>query len=245
MMNAALILGLSVLLIPGGHCRPQVTFSALQGALEAVQFLTTSSISKRQTGTLGTCTFNDYGEFLANYPRDCAAEINVLLANLQSQNAVSTALNAAFRLLCEPRCGNPFIAFYRRCGVSQYINFARALCARNDANRLCYEQFSSITSDQTQVTLSCTDFQLSTACSSECQIALRTYRSNSGCCINIFNATIFGTNRALENNLWSGCSVDTPGFCNLETSTLSSAEALRSVKAIFLLTSAVMAMLLL
>ena len=210
-----------------------------------MQFLTTSSISKRQTGTLGTCTFNDYGEFLSNYPRDCAAELNVLFANLQSPNAVSTALNAAFRLLCEPRCGNPFIAFYRRCGVSQYVDFARALCTRNDGNRLCYEQFSSITSDQTQVILNC-NFQLSTACSSECQTALRTYRSNSGCCINIFNTTTFGTNNpTLQNNLWSSCGVDTPGFCNLETSTLSSAEALRSVKALFLLTITVMAMLLL
>ena len=44
-MNAAVIVGLSVLLISGGHCKPEVPSSALQGALEEVQFLTTNLIS--------------------------------------------------------------------------------------------------------------------------------------------------------------------------------------------------------
>ena len=47
-MNAAVIVGLSVLLISGGHCKPEVPSSALQGALKEVQFLTTNSIHKRQ-----------------------------------------------------------------------------------------------------------------------------------------------------------------------------------------------------
>ena len=47
MMNAVGVVFVTMLLIPSSHCQPQVTSSALQGALEAVQFLSTSSVAKR------------------------------------------------------------------------------------------------------------------------------------------------------------------------------------------------------
>ena len=47
-MNVVVIVGLSVLFITGGHCQPVMTSSALLGALEEVQFLTTNAMNKRQ-----------------------------------------------------------------------------------------------------------------------------------------------------------------------------------------------------
>ena len=132
MMNAAGVVFLTVLMVPGGHCRPQVTASALQGALEAVQFLSTSSVAKRQTGIFGTCSRSQVANIYANYPRDCAAQLgNLDLSGVFSLNA--DAVTAGYRFICQPKCGNPMITFYSRCGFSQYIGIVRAMCTRNDA----------------------------------------------------------------------------------------------------------------
>ena len=90
MMNAAGVVFLTVLMVPGGHCRPQVTASALHGALEAVQFLSTSSvaIAKRQTGIFGMCSRSQVANIYANYPRDCASQLgNLDLSGIFSLNA--------------------------------------------------------------------------------------------------------------------------------------------------------------
>ena len=123
----------------------------------------------------------------------------------------------------------------------------------NNAGRFCYEQFGSIITDVTRVAFNCTS---NSNCTTTCQNALTTFGSNSGCCINIFNImtlTNISPFTALQNSLWSRCGVNTPGFCNLEASTLGSTEAPTTpssagvpkfVKALFLLTLIVMAMLL-
>ena len=246
-MNAVVVIvGLAGLLIPSGQCRRQET-SAFQGALEAVQFLTTSSINKRQTGiTVGSCSTNQLQNIFANYPTDCLAELtNLDLSGILNQNAA--ALTEAYRLICQPRCGNPFITFYNQCGLSQLAGILRGLCSRNAAGTFCYEDFIRVIPDGNRVISNCNFF--SSDCTSTCQAALRTYSDNSGCCINVLNNTVFSasgsTLNTLSNSLWSRCGVDTPGFCNVQTSTLSSAEAPYFVKALMMLTLVVMAMLLL
>ena len=246
-MNAAVtVVGLVALLIPGGQCRPQES-SAFQGALEAVQFLTTSSINKRQTGiTIGSCDANTLQNIFANYPRDCLAQLtNLDLSGILNQNP--TALTEAYMLICQPKCGDPFINFYSRCGLPQLTGILRGLCSRNAAGTACYEDLIRVIPDANRVTSRCSF--TSSSCTSGCQAALRTYSDNSGCCINVLNNTVFSSSGStldtLSNNLWSRCGVDTPGFCNLQTSTLSSAESPNFVKALVLLTLVVMAMLLL
>jgi len=248
-MYAAVIVGLVVLLISGGHCRPQKTSSALLGALEAVQFLTTSSIHKRQTTVpaYATCLANNLQDFIASYPQDCASEINAATSSIASNSSpVQDAITAAYRLICQPRCGDPLIAYYRQCNTPQnIIDAQRAFCTRNDANVLCYEQVGSIITDLTRVASNCIS---PPNCTAGCQNALTTSARNSGCCINIYNTTLttsISPFTALQNNLWSRCDVDTPGFCNLERSTLSSAGGPVFVKVLFLLTLTVMAVLLL
>lgn len=249
-MYAAVVVGLVVLLISSGHCRPQKTSSALPGALEAVQFLTTSSIHKRQTTIPAyvTCFANNLQDFIANYPQDCASEIAAATSSIASINGSlgQDAITAAYRLICQPRCGDPLIAYYRQCNTPQnIIDALRAFCTRIDANVLCYEQVGSIITDLTQVALNCIS---PSNCTADCQNVLTTSARNSGCCINVYNITLITSISpftALQNNLWSRCDVDTPGFCNLERSTLSSAGGPVFVKVLFLLTLAVMAVLLL
>ena len=251
MMNAAGVVFLTVLLVPGGHCRPQVTASALQGALEAVQLLSTigSSVNtKRQTSIFGTCSRSQVANIYANYPRDCFAQVrNLDLSGIFSLNA--NAVTAGYRFICQPRCGNPMITFYSRCGFSQYIGIVRAMCTRNDAGVFCYEKFNTLLTDEQRVITQCglprSSFQ---DCTTGCQSALITWRSENGCCINVLNNTDFRASGAivtLSNNLWSSCGVGTPGFCNVNTSSLNVAQAPTFVKGLLLLTAIVMAMLLL
>ena len=234
-----------MLLIPGGHCRPQTeTSSALQGVLEAVQFLTTSSIEKRQTTipAYTTCITNGLQDFLASYPQDCMSAFSSFV----SGGSVNLdAITALYRLMCQPRCGDPFIAFYQRCNAPQdVIDSVRRACVRDSAGRLCYELVGNLVTDLTRVSTNCNS-QSSTACTSNCRNALTTFGSNSGCCINTGNITATSTFTAYQYSVWSGCGVDTPGFCNLETSSLSSAGVPKFVKVLFLLTLVVMTMLLL
>ena len=249
-MNAAVIVGLSVLLISGGHCKPEVTSSPLQGALEEVHFLTTNSIHKRQvTPAVSLCVPN-LQDFRSTYPQDCATELTTVLTVFQTLNL--TGVTAAYRVVCEPRCGNPAIGFYNQCNASQVdIDSLRGLCTRNNAGKFCYEQITSMSTDITQAGMDCAS---NSNCTTACQNALTTFGNNSGCCINTLNITTLANTfpfTALQNSLWSRCGVDTPGFCNLETSTLgsteapttqSSAEAPKFVKTLFLLTLVVMSM---
>lgn len=239
-----------VLLISGGHCRPQKTSPALLGALEAVQFLTTSSIEKRQTTAVPaytTCITNGLQNFLASYPQDCASQFSAALGLTSGGSLNQDGLIAAYRLICQPRCGDPFIAFYNRCNAPRdVIDSVRGACTRNSAGRPCYELFGNLITDLGRVSANCNS-QSTIACSSNCQNALSTFGSNSGCCINVANTTALNSISsfsAFQYSLWSGCGVNTPGFCNLETSSLSSANAPKFVKALFLLTLVVMAMLL-
>ena len=240
-----------MLLTSGGHCKPEVTSSPLQGALKEVHFLTTNSIHKRQvTPAVSLCVPN-LQDFRSTYPQDCATELTTVLTVFQTLNL--TGVTAAYRVVCEPRCGNPAIGFYNQCNVSQeVIDRLRSFCARNNAGRFCYEQITSMVTDITQAGTDCAS--INSNCTTACQNALTTYGNNSGCCINTFNITTL-TNlfpfTALQNSLWSRCGVDTPGFCNLDTSTLgsteapttqSSAEAPKFIKALFVLTLVVMSM---
>ena len=237
-----------MLLIPGGHCRPQTT--GLQGAHQAVQFLMTSSIDKRQTlPAYTTCITNGVQDFLANYPRDCAPAFSSVFnpSNVVSGSSINQeAITAAYRLICQPRCGDPLIAYYNRCKAPRdIIDSFRYECARNSAGRLCYELAGNLVTDLARVSTNC---DISTDCTTGCQNALTAFASNSGCCINTLNLTDFNDVHpftTFDYSVWSGCGVDTPGFCNLETSSLSSAGVSKFVKALFLLTLLVLAMLLL
>ena len=245
-MNAAVIAGLVALFIPGCHCQPQVTSSS--SVLETTQFQA-SAINKRQEMWLA-CIANSWQDFLASIPQaDCRSQISVLPSSANT----AAAFTKAYRVICEPRCGNSLIAYYNRCNTPQEaVDFVRGFCTMNNANRLCYQQLNTMSSDWTQAMSNCNS---STNCTTGCQNALNTFGSNSGCCINIYNTTRIGFDGSttppdfrLQESLWSTCGINTPGFCNLEASTLGStesfAEAPKFAKVIFLWILVVMAILL-
>ena len=223
MMNAAVIAGLVALFIPGCHCQPQVTSSS--SALETVQFQA-SSINKRQE-MWPACITNNLKDFLPSIPQDCKSQISAVFGFRGALNtpAAAATFTEAYRVICEPRCGNSLIAYYNRCNTPQEaVDFVRGFCTRINANRLCYQQLNTMSSDWTQAMSNCNS---STNCTTDCQNALNTFASNSGCCINIYNTTLIGIppDFRLQDSLWSTCGVNTPGFCNLEASTLNSTEA--------------------
>ena len=227
-MNAAVIAGLVALFIPGCHCQPQVTSSS--SALETVQFQA-SSINKRQE-MWPACLTSNLQDFLASIPQNCTSQINAVFGFRGALNTAAAAatFTEAYRVICEPRCGNSLIVYYNRCNTPQAnVDFVRGFCTRNNANRLCYQQLNTMSSDWTQVMSDCNS---STNCTTDCQNALNTFANNSGCCINIYNTTLIGFDGSsiapdfrIQDSLWSTCDVNTPGFCNLETSTLNSTEA--------------------
>ena len=163
----------------------------------------------------------------------------------------SAAVIRAYRIICQPRCGNPLIAFYSQCGLWFSIDFVRGICSRNNASRLCYEQVDSISSNGQNAVVDCFLSQFSN-CTTHCQNALNTWRRNNGCCINVFNITNLNVWRY---SLWSRCGVDTPGRCNLlnsfeamdstEAPNRDSAKAPTFERVLILLTLVVVAMLLL
>ena len=184
-----------------------------------------------------------------NYPLDCAAQLsNLDVSDIVGENAGT--LTAAYRVICQPRCGNPIITFYSRCGYSQYIGITRGVCTRNDAGMFCYEEFNTLLSNEQRVVTQCgiprSSFQV---CTTGCRNALITWRCVNGCCINVLNSTVFSasgrTYATLSNNLWSSCRVGTPGFCNLQMSSLNFAQAPNFLKVLLVLTFIVTAMLLL
>lgn len=152
MMHAAVIGLLALLLIPSGHCRPQVTSSSFEDVLEAVPFLTTGSINKRQI--LGTCSRSQAANILADYPQDCLSQFrNLDVSNIMNEDAAR--LTARYRIICQPRCGNPILTFYNRCGLSRYGHAARGICTRNDAGRFCYEEFDTLLPNDRRVVSEC------------------------------------------------------------------------------------------
>lgn len=226
-----------------GNCRPQTTHSDLH-PLETLQVLVTGSVNKRQV-TFGTCTTDELQQIFANYPQDCLSELSMLDLSAVLNQHVPTLI-AGYRIICDPRCGNPAISFYNRCGFSVYSSVLRSLCSRNNDGRICYEDFGTLIPDYSRVNTNCIP-HVST-CTSSCQSSLTTLRNNNECCLNIFNNTVFSSNSVvfpvLENDLWSDCGVITPGFCDLQTSSLSAAEGVYFVKVLSLLTLVVTAVLL-
>jgi len=122
----------------------------------------------------------------------------------------------------------------------------RGLCAKNNG-KSCYEDFSQLIPDVNEIRWNWTAGCFT--CTPSCWNALRTSVRN-GCCVNVFNSSVFSPNAmnlpAYEYNLWSGCSVTTPGFCspNPPKPRPTNSEATNSVKILFLLTLTAMAMLL-
>ena len=244
-MNVAvivLVVCAQVVLIPCGFCRPQVTSSDLLHSLGTLQALRPSrSVQKRQTA----CE-NATQRFTQNYPPDCVPQFGRQLSFSLILDQDGSTLTTAFRAICQQKCVTHFLDFFSQCQLSLQAAALRGLCAKNNG-RSCYEDFSRLIPDVNEIRWNCTAG--SSTCTPSCRNALLTSVRN-GCCVNVFNSSVFSPNSmnlpAYEYNLWSGCSVTTPGFClpNPPKPRPTNSEATNSVKILFLLTLTAMTMLL-
>ena len=129
---------------------------------------------------------------------------------------------------CMPSVAQPFIdAFLQSNSPSNCIHFTTSLvdaCATNANGQRCSEvingldPISSIGSinDPLHFTLesSCTS---NTTCNFACQSAVMNISSAYGCCVNIYNSSVFRDLGVqippLSYNVWNACGVSSPGFC--------------------------------
>ena len=277
MKVTAILSVVAVFIVTSGHCEMQETFPDHQiNAKRLPQFLSVRAIEKRQL--YGTCTSDEFwGKALSDYPQDCASEwetlTNALTSSLRTgalrnQSTATELQNRFSEFYCRSRCYNSFITSYIQCGSPEIADFFRGWCTRNSDGVLCYETLANVTADETQVQRNCTGSRDRTDCPANCRSALHATGRNHGCCLNVLNTTywrsaletvnmLYGLNvtSSIQYDLWSWCGVATPGYCNLERSTLqaisttaattqSSAETLNLTKVLILLTSVVIIVLL-
>ena len=231
----------------------------------------------------GTCTPTELEETISSsFPQDCTSEIQNTTDAIINQSLATGLLNgtevlglltqlsdgiaAISEIYCRPRCGNPLVTSYIQCGLPEVSDFWRGLCTRNSNDVLCYEILGNILVGEILVQIHCNGSSDRTDCPANCQSVLRIIGRNSRCCLNVLNNTysrllnvFYGsianfTSSVVQYDLWSWCGVTTPGYCNLERSTLeasttaattqSSAETLNLTKVLILLTSVVIIVLL-
>ena len=295
MKVAAIISVAVVFIVSSGHCEMQVAFSEHDvDAKTLPDFLNVKAIEKRQV--YGTCTRTELAEKISSsFPQDCTSEIQNTTDAIINQSLttglngtaalgqVSDRIAAISEIYCRPRCGNPFVTSYIQCGLPEVSDFWRGLCTKNSNDVLCYEILGNILVGEILVQIHCNGSRDRTGCPANCRSALRNIGRYSGCCLNVLNTTysrsaletvnmLYGLNvtSSIQYDLWSWCGVATPGYCNLERSTLqaisttaattqssaetlnlttaattqSSAETLNLTKVLILLTSVVIIVLL-
>ena len=180
-------------------------------------------IAKRQT-TFANCTDQ---EALAMVPTDCRDELEDFIAGREFTDAEATTL------ICESGCLRPIIELNSRCDNSSESDVEQSLgyyengfCNSNENGEKCYSIYDNgngrLTEEWDSIQSNCLtgDFSLPDplVCMENCASALTNSVTNVGCCINIFNYTVPGTDYmdANETNyrLWAACGVQVPGFCS-------------------------------
>lgn len=210
MTAAAIVLVLATLLIHYSHCKAEATFAHLEVSTRTIQVM--KFVVKRQDA-IGNCTAERVAQFFGNWPQVCQSGANIdIMSAITTGN--QTGINAAYRIICQPRCGNPLLSFYDQCGLPETSIVVRGFCARTNDDMLCYEQLFNILNSNGQVRRDC--IPRTFACATNCQISLQTFANSSRCCVNALNNSFFTSSvsqSTLDNELWSNCNIDTPGFC--------------------------------
>ena len=114
------------------------------------------------------------------------------------------------------------IAIYEDCGDTESALELRQRCGVNEKGELCTE--SSTETILFSVYNKCYSFFTSNDCPTECREALEDMKETDGCCVNELNSTDSFRQDEIEvlvtrYDLWSTCSVETPGYCSLPTDT--------------------------
>ena len=149
---------------------------------------------------------------LQNYPSDCLQALRAF--DPSSQNIEIPAL------VCEPRCGQPVINFYLKCGLDFVVPTFVELCGTNAMGQRCGTDMVEMTVNHTAIDISSScaaTIVFGNNCTTECRNILTNATRSPGCCIQLLNTTAITpnfTNPAIDPQLWEQrCGVDLPTAC--------------------------------
>ena len=178
-------------------------------------------IAKRQT-TFANCTVQ---EALAMVRTDCRDDFEDYISGRSFTDAEST------RLICDSGCFRSIVEVSIRCdgGDESAANVTlgfneNGYCNYNENGDRCSALFndSRLTEEWDSIQSNCLTGDLSLpnplVCMENCASALTNSVTNVGCCINIANFTVPGTDYMDSDDtnyrLWAACGVQVPGFCS-------------------------------
>ena len=190
MRISVVILCSAVLLFHGVNCH---RFPA--AVRNAVQLLgNRNQYYKRQSDTVmgpDQCVLNELER--SGTSEKCRQSV---VGDLEETNDVESdgdldqaSIDAMFRVLCEPECGNAFIDAQEECverfdELKVVDDFLIGLCASNERGERCYERYVSI-ANVIVLEFSCSaNFTTDSEC--DCQSDLRMAVEREGCCLDIY-----------------------------------------------------------
>ena len=111
---------------------------------------------------------------------------------------------------CNPQVQQPILDIYQQCGLAEY-ELLIAQCGLSETNQFCRLLIANETHPRA-VESQCQNY--SEGCTPSCYVALNSFKTAFGCCVNFYNNSIYGNYRNTTNpDLWSACGIPTPGFC--------------------------------
>ena len=182
--------------------------------MKGINQLTKHSIRPRQAN----CNINS----IQNYPSDCREVLN--------------GINSNSAMICEPRCGQPIVNFYIRCGSAGTATAFVRRCGTNSMGTRCMDRSvdTALTTRSNEIGMACRGTILSgDECTTECRNTITNVRQSLGCCLNLMDTTAITNivNRVYNRQLWEQqCGVDLPPEC---PSSLSASTVLRVSKMVF------------
>ena len=215
-------------------------------------------------GTDGPILYQPYVSYrlwnLCGVPLPAADCENGLTLNAPADTQTCTSeerFNSLYQqYLCLPSVGQPYInALLRdsRCRHRQLQNYLTAqmlvdYCSVNADGVSCWSYSGSGGTgnviDVDSLNSVCISSNIS--CSSACRSGINEARTAVGCCVNVHNTSISGTdNPSLSYSVWRSCGVESPGFCesplslNGDISTMERAVTWTTVTIVTMLMSTV------
>ncbi len=170
------------------------------------------AMSERQN--FGTCSPSRVASILSGYPSDCQSRLQ-RLDLLALERGDLNELEDVYDFFCEPRCGQPMVNAFCRCGFEQLGELVVQACSLNAQGQRCTLRtvIEPLTDALTIAEGECLPYSPGSTCSTACKTALEAARDLGGCCVNIYNITRTDVIEIDEYALWASCDVETPGFC--------------------------------
>ncbi len=162
----------------------------------------------------GTCYRSQAASIFSGYPCDCRSWLLGLNVSAMEKGHLD-ALEEGYNFFCEPRCGQPIVNAFCRCGFELLGELLVGLCGSNAQGVRCSarEMLELFKGPLAVAEANCLPYSPDSSCSLSCKAALENSQVLAGCCVNAFNMTSTDLLSIDDYQLWASCGVETPGFC--------------------------------